>query len=202
MKYLELKQRQQKEVNDFPFGFAFSNQQFKEMMEKFGLKETDTDKIYSIGAGGYIRKSDSNAFDEMFKRHRKEIEDEIERKELYKTFKQVAKKYLSLQRELDEDYIVVIAKSPADLIKEGSELNHCVGRMNYDQKFAREESLIFFVRNKHNIDKPFVTMEYSLKSNKTLQCYAEHNSKPQTEVQDFVNKKWLPYANRKIKKVA
>ena len=79
MKYLELKQRQQKEVNDFPFGFAFSNQQFKEMMEKFGLKETDTDKIYSIGAGGYIRKSDSNAFDEMFKRHRKEIEDEIEK---------------------------------------------------------------------------------------------------------------------------
>ena len=79
MKYLELKQKQQKEVNDFPFGFAFSNQQFKEMMEKFGLKETDTDKIYSIGAGGYIRKSDSDAFDEMFKRHRKEIEDEIEK---------------------------------------------------------------------------------------------------------------------------
>ena len=79
MKYLELKQKQQKEVNDFPFGFAFSNQQFTEMMEKFGLKETDTDKIYSIGAGGYIRKSDSNAFDEMFKRHRKEIEDEIEK---------------------------------------------------------------------------------------------------------------------------
>ena len=45
MKYLELKQRQQKEVNDFPFGFAFSNQQFKEMMEKFGLSENDTDKI-------------------------------------------------------------------------------------------------------------------------------------------------------------
>lgn len=79
MKYLELKQKQQKEVNDFPFGFAFSNQQFKEMMEKFGLKETDTDKIYSIGAGGYIRKSDSDAFDEMIKRHRKEIEDEIEK---------------------------------------------------------------------------------------------------------------------------
>ena len=79
MKYLELKQKHQKEVNDFPFGFAFSNQQFKEMMDQFGLKETDTDKIYSIGAGGYIRKSDSDAFDEMFKRHRKEIEDEIEK---------------------------------------------------------------------------------------------------------------------------
>ena len=77
MKYLELKQRQQKEVNDFPFGFAFSNQQFKEMMEKFGLKETDTDKIYSIGAGGYIKKTDAEAMHNMFKRHREEIENEI-----------------------------------------------------------------------------------------------------------------------------
>ena len=48
MKYLKLKEKHQKEVNDFPFGFAFSNQQFKEMIEKFGLKEKDTDKIYSI----------------------------------------------------------------------------------------------------------------------------------------------------------
>ena len=79
MKYLKLKEKHQKEVNDFPFGFAFSNEQFEDMMKKFGLKEKDTDKICSIGAGGYIRKSDSNAFDEMFKRHRKEIEDEIEK---------------------------------------------------------------------------------------------------------------------------
>ena len=77
--YLALEKAQAKEWNTFPLGFAFSDKQFKEMMEKFGLKETDTDKIYSIGAGGYIRKSDSNAFDEMFKRHRKEIEDEIEK---------------------------------------------------------------------------------------------------------------------------
>lgn len=129
------------------------------------------------------------------------LADKKQRKELYNKFKQVADKYLSLQRNFNEDYIVVIAKSPADLIKEGSALNHCVGRMNYDQKFAREESLIFFVRNKHNKDKPFVTMEYSLKSNKILQCYAEHNSKPQTEVVDFVNKKWLPYAKRKLKAI-
>ena len=79
MTYLELKQRQQKEVNEFPFGFAFNNQQFKEMMEKFGLKEKDTDKIYSLGAGSYIRKSDSKAMEEMFARHRKEIEEEIEK---------------------------------------------------------------------------------------------------------------------------
>ena len=130
------------------------------------------------------------------------LADEKERKELYKTFKQVAKKYLSLQRELDEDYIVVIAKSPADLIKEGNALDHCVGKMNYDQKFAREETLIFFVRNKDNPKTPFVTLEYSLTNHKILQCYAQKDSKPTDNVLNFVNKKWLPYANRKIKKVA
>ena len=78
MKYSELRQKQQKEVDEFPFGFAFSNEQFKEMMEKFGLSENDTDKIYSIGAGGYIRKSDADAMHEMFTRHEKERQQEIE----------------------------------------------------------------------------------------------------------------------------
>ena len=78
MKYLKLKEKHQKEINDFPFGFAFSNEQFKDMMKKFGLKEKDTDKIYSLGAGSYIRKSDSEAMEQMFARHRKEIENEIQ----------------------------------------------------------------------------------------------------------------------------
>ena len=78
MKYNELRQKQQKEVDEFPFGFAFSNEQFKEMMEKFGLTENDTDKIYSIGAGGYIRKSDADAMHEMFTRHEKERQQAIE----------------------------------------------------------------------------------------------------------------------------
>ena len=97
---------------------------------------------------------------------------------------------------------MIIAKSPADLIVEGKTLNHCVGRMNYDQKFVREESLIFFVRNKNEPNKPFVTVEYSLENKKVLQCYGENDHKPNEDILKFVNKVWLPYANRKIKKVA
>ena len=132
----------------------------------------------------------------------KAIEDEEKRKELYEEFKKVANKYLPMQRVMNEDFVVIIAKSPADLIKEGEILNHCVGRMNYDQKFVREESLIFFVRNKNNPQKPFVTVEYSLQNKKILQCYAKNNRKPQSEVEQFINKKWLPYAKRKLKEVA
>lgn len=75
--YAELKERQQKEVNAFPLGFAFSNQQFKNMMGKWGLTEDDTDKIYSIGSGGFVRKSDADAMHEMFERHAKEHKDAI-----------------------------------------------------------------------------------------------------------------------------
>ena len=56
--YQQLKDRQQKEFDAFPFGSAFSNQQFQNMMEKWGLTVNDTDKIMSIGSGCYIRKAD------------------------------------------------------------------------------------------------------------------------------------------------
>lgn len=75
--YLELKNRHQKEVNEFPLGFAFSDKQFAEMMEKWGLTPEDTDKIYSIGGGGFVRKADSEAMHEMFDRHAKERETAI-----------------------------------------------------------------------------------------------------------------------------
>lgn len=35
--YRELRDRQQKEFNELPLGFAFSDKQFDEMMEKWGL---------------------------------------------------------------------------------------------------------------------------------------------------------------------
>lgn len=73
-KYTELKSKHQAEVDAFPFGFAFNQSQFNEMMEKWGLTPDDTDKIYSIGGGGYIRKSDAEAMHKMFERH------ELERK--------------------------------------------------------------------------------------------------------------------------
>ena len=129
-------------------------------------------------------------------------DDERQRKQVYEQFKKIALKYEFMQRNLKEDYCVIIAKSPYELIKEGNALHHCVGKMGYDTKFINEESLIFFIRNKNNPQIPFVTVEYSIKNKKILQCYANHNSKPEENVQLFINKIWLPYANRKIKKLA
>ena len=132
----------------------------------------------------------------------KAMKDEQERKELYDKFASVASKYLALQRNMKDTFIVVIAQKPSDLVHEGEVLHHCVGLMGYDQKFVREESLIFFVRLKDSPEQPLVTIEYSLSNHKVLQCYGDHDSKPNDEILNFVNKKWLPYANRKLKQIA
>lgn len=131
---------------------------------------------------------------------KKAIDDRKANRGFYRTFAKVAEKYLGLQYD-KTDFVIVIAKSPAELVKEGDALHHCVGKMGYDQKFVREESLIFFVRNKDQVGIPFVTVEYSPKHRKVLQCYGNRDSKPAENVLNFVNKIWLPYANKKIKKV-
>lgn len=131
----------------------------------------------------------------------KAIADEKERAELYKQFATVAQKYEGLQYQRQADFIMLIPHSPAELICEGEQLSHCVGRMGYDQKMVREETLIFFVRNITEPDKPFVTVEFSIKQHKVLQCYGYKDTKPNESVLNFVNRKWLPYANRQLNKI-
>lgn len=128
-------------------------------------------------------------------------EDRRKRRELYKKFSGVAEKYQPLERDGEESFVIFIAKSPAELQKEGRRLNHCVGKNGYDQKFAREESLIFFLRQHDAPDKPYVTIEYSPKQKKVLQCYAEHNHSPSEDAREYVNAVWLPYANKALKKI-
>lgn len=68
-RYVELRHRQQEEFNALPLGFAFSNKQFDEMMRNLGLDpEKDVDKIYSIGAGGFVQKKDAELLHETHKR--------------------------------------------------------------------------------------------------------------------------------------
>lgn len=76
-RYKELKDKHQQEVNSFPMMFAFSQEQFDKGMKKLGLEPSDTDKIYSLGGGGYYKKSDAEALHEMFNRHEKEMQEAI-----------------------------------------------------------------------------------------------------------------------------
>ena len=133
---------------------------------------------------------------------KKAIEDEQKRIEFYEQFSKVAEKYMSLEYDKKSAFVVIIARKPSDLIHEGDILHHCVGRMGYDQKMLNERSLIFFIRMKNEPETPLVTVEYSPSLKKVLQCYGNNDSKPDENILQFVNKKWLPYANRQIKQIA
>lgn len=75
-KYKLMKENHQKEVNEFPMFFAFSQEQFAEGMKKLGLDPNEKDKICPIGSsGGFLLKSDVKKFKEMMDRHDKELKD-------------------------------------------------------------------------------------------------------------------------------
>ena len=132
----------------------------------------------------------------------KAVEDRQKRKELYDRFAEIADKYTCLQHNKRSAFVAIIAKSPAELVTEGDALHHCVGRFNYDQKFVREEILIFFIRTRECPDTPFVTVEYSPSLKAVLQCYGDRDSKPDDSVLHYVHDIWLPYANNTLKKLA
>lgn len=77
-KYAELRQRQQKEFDSLPLGFAFSQKQFNEMMEGWGLDpEKDLDKILRIPGGGYVQKKDADLLHQTVERHDTEMAEAI-----------------------------------------------------------------------------------------------------------------------------
>ena len=69
MTYEEYKTKRQKEFNELPIFYAFSDKQFTEQMEKRGLTTADTDKIYRLGdTGGFYLKSDAQIVRDFFNR--------------------------------------------------------------------------------------------------------------------------------------
>jgi hypothetical protein len=77
--YSELKSKHEKEFNEFPMFFAFSNEQFEEGMVKFGLTKFDINQIYKFGdTGGYYLRTDGERLHEMLTRHDKEMQDAVD----------------------------------------------------------------------------------------------------------------------------
>lgn len=76
MKYITLKESQQEQVNNFPMIFAFSNKQLEQGCEKLGVKDAESE-LYSIGAGGFIRKKDSKDFNALIARLDEEMQEAL-----------------------------------------------------------------------------------------------------------------------------
>lgn len=78
-KYLELRKRQQKEVEDFPVAYAFNEQQLEEALRK--LNATKEECVSIFGCGDVLKKENVPAFKQMMARHIKELREAIKNKE-------------------------------------------------------------------------------------------------------------------------
>jgi hypothetical protein len=77
--YLEMKERHRHAINNFPISFAFNREQLQDGMKKLGLSPDETDKVVSVGGGGFIRKNDIEAFVQLNVDMAKEFLDLIEK---------------------------------------------------------------------------------------------------------------------------
>ena len=84
-KYSAFKKSKQQKVDEFPMMFAFSQEQLEEGKARLGV--TDNKELLSIGAGGFIRKSDREEFDNLFIQLDKELAENLNDDEfLYEAF--------------------------------------------------------------------------------------------------------------------
>ena len=73
MNYNDLQNKHSEEFDKFEgLFFAFSNDQFKEGLAKLNLSEGE--KVVSVGAGGYVRKTKVDELTSMIDRHKEEKE--------------------------------------------------------------------------------------------------------------------------------
>lgn len=83
MTYMEYKDKRQKEVNELPMYFAFSDKQFNELMVKLGYNDENVflKDIMTIGGGSIILKKNKELIMNTFDRIDKELTENFKNDE-------------------------------------------------------------------------------------------------------------------------
>lgn len=81
-------------------------------------------------------------------------------------------------------FLIRPAKNASELIKEGKNLNHCVG--TYAERYAKGKTNIFVVRRTNDPDTPFYTAEINTLCTHVVQCRGKRNNAMTEEVEDFM----------------
>jgi len=86
----------------------------------------------------------------------------------------------------DKQFFIRAPKDSCEIRNEGAALRHCVDR--YLDSVAKKETVILFIRQISEPDKPYYTVEYN--NNKIRQCHGYCNANATDEINKFLNK-WL-----------
>ncbi|WP_270361724.1 DUF7659 family protein [Eubacterium ramulus] len=82
--YLEMRERHQRDVNNFPIAFAFNEKQLNEALEKLSVKSID-ECCTVHNCGDIIRKRDFKAYKDMSMNHVKELNEAMKDPEFAKS---------------------------------------------------------------------------------------------------------------------
>lgn len=116
--------------------------------------------------------------------------------------KLIAEMYTELFKLFSWSYknnVIIVPKSADEIVEEGHKLNHCVS--SYVENVAKGDTVILFLRNKDNINKPFYTIELDPEDYKIVQCRGKNNKSMDKDIEKVINKfkkdKLLPLIHKK-----
>ena len=81
-------------------------------------------------------------------------------------------------------YVILPCENTEQIVKEGKILHHCVAA-NYSERYANQQTNIYFIRRIKDIETPLATLE--LNNKRVIQCRTAFNNSPSEEVIAFVN---------------
>ena len=111
-----------------------------------------------------------------------------------KSFKRIAEgcNYKKLEFK-DKTFCVLSPHKPADLVKEGDSLSHCVS--SYIKDVCDERCKIYFIRDVESLDESLLTAE--VRNNKIVQVRGKFNRCPNDTEKTFISQ-WAINKNLKI----
>lgn len=77
MKYIEIKNKWQEEINKFPIFWAFNEEQLQNIMKKLNI--TDKEDLRTIGGGSVLKKEDTIKWYQLMIKQRNEMEELIKK---------------------------------------------------------------------------------------------------------------------------
>lgn len=123
--------------------------------------------------------------------------DDYELKIREKTYEEYVKGFNEQKKRLekylyeDNDLKVMIPDSPSDLIKEGQTQHNCVA--TYTKGHASQETNIFFIRKKDNLDESYITVEFDDINKSIIQARYKYNKSVNEKSDKAFIDKWLKY---------
>lgn len=142
--YHELKDRQQKEINEFPMAYAFNNKQLEEALVKLGNVDISECCTY-LGIGDVLLKKDVPALKEMMKRHNEECREFLkgDENDIYEAFLyEMDNHEYAINYEGDENVLSCFAIDAAMLKEYGLQLVYDKARREHMRKAHEEWELI------------------------------------------------------------